>query len=235
MWGPGILLSSVVFYINSTFSNIFIYATLFLISIWSLRIFLHIGKRFINKKEEDRRYSTWRETWKYFYLRSFFQVFVLQGFLMFLMSISVYSILKDSYFVNISSHFVFNFNFLNFVLLFGFLISVFGLMFETISDLQLIKFLKEKSKEISGGNILKTGLWKYTRHPNYFGEITFWFGILVLSTPFLNPLSLLPFFLISYLILYVSGIPMLEKKYEGNPEFEDYKLKTPAFFPNFFK
>lgn len=109
---------------------------------------------------------------------------------------------------------------------FGILISLIGLGFETVADLQLRNFLKLKT-----GGIMKTGLWSLSRHPNYFGEICFWFGIFLASIPFFNLISIIPFLLISFLILKVSGIPMLEKQYEGNLEFENYKKVTPAFFP----
>ena len=76
MWGPGILLAALTSHIISKENNIL---TLIIIGIWAVRIFLHIGVRFLNKKEEDFRYKSWRITWKYFYTRSFFQVFLLQG------------------------------------------------------------------------------------------------------------------------------------------------------------
>ncbi len=248
-WGPGILLSSVTLY----FSNLNIHKNLNLALLviltltlfWAMRIFLHIGIRFINKKAEDFRYKNWRETWKYFYLRSYFQIYILQGFLMFLMSLTIFS------FLNYTNIYINNF----FVIL-GTLISVLGLTFEAVSDIQLNRFIKNKSEKIQGNlsvtniqssEILTTGLWKYTRHPNYFGEISFWFGILTisLSNIFLNfdikntdtyttLFAFVPFFLILFLILKVSGIPMLESKYKDNKEFEIYKNKTPAFFPDFF-
>ena len=76
------------------------------------------------------------------------------------------------------------------------------------------------------------GLWSLTRHPNYFGEVTQWWGIYILSlsVPFGSIFIFSPL-LITGLILFVSGIPMLEKKYEGRPDWEAYAAKTNAFFP----
>jgi steroid 5-alpha reductase family enzyme len=81
---------------------------------------------------------------------------------------------------------------------------------------------------------MTTGLWRHTRRPNYFGEATLWWGvyIIALGSPatwwtFVSPLT------IDFLLLKVSGIPMLEKRYEGNEEFENYKRCTSAFFPWF--
>ena len=77
-----------------------------------------------------------------------------------------------------------------------------------------------------------SGLWAYTRHPNYFGEVTQWWGIFIIALGLpMGWLALLGPLTITLLILKVSGIPMLEKKYAGNPEFEAYKQRTSAFFP----
>lgn len=104
-----------------------------------------------------------------------------------------------------------------------------GFIFETVGDWQLDRFIATKP---APGSILTTGLWKYTRHPNYFGEVTMWWGIWLMVAPlpfsylaFISPLA------ITYLILKVSGIPMLEAKYEGNAAFAAYKARTSAFFP----
>lgn len=104
-----------------------------------------------------------------------------------------------------------------------------GFLFESISDYQLKAF---KSKPEHAGRIMTTGLWKYSRHPNYFGEVVQWWGIFLIALPLsggwitiISPLT------ITYLIRYVSGVPMLESKYAGNAEFDQYKRKTSVFFP----
>jgi steroid 5-alpha reductase family enzyme len=82
------------------------------------------------------------------------------------------------------------------------------------------------------------GLWKYTRHPNYFGEVTMWWGIFLLALMVEFPLGLASIIgpaAITFLILRISGITMLEAKYKGNPEFEVYAERTSAFFPWFPK
>lgn len=220
MWGPGIFLSVFTAYILTQEGS---YVILLIVFLWALRIFLHIGKRFINKQEEDFRYASWRKTWKYFYTRSFFQVFLLQGFLMFLVSSSVVFLVVSK---NASIPPIF---------WIGVVLSCSALLFETIADRQLESFLKQKT-----GGIMQTGLWKYSRHPNYFGEVLFWWGIFLTTISysyefFVNPLSLISPIVITYLILFVSGIPMLEKKYDNNEAFQIYKSKTNAFFPWFPK
>lgn len=108
-----------------------------------------------------------------------------------------------------------------------------GFMFETIGDYQKFMF---KTSHHNEHRIIKTGLWKYTRHPNYFGEALVWWGIFLMSVPsgswyiaIAAPLT------ITYLLLRVSGVAMLEKKYEGNADYELYKQKTSAFIPWFPK
>ena len=227
LWGPGIFLSVLTSFLKTPLDTRYTFPFLVLVFFWALRIFLHIGARFINKKEEDFRYKEWRETWKYFYLRSFLQIFLLQGFLMILVGSSLILVfhMTSTMENKILTAFFYNI---------GILISLFALGFETLADLQLTKFIKNKKMGIEKSEILKTGVWKYSRHPNYFGEVTFWWGIFISLIPFFNPLLLISPLTITYLILYISGIPMLEKKYIGNKEFEDYKKVTPAFFPKFF-
>jgi len=86
------------------------------------------------------------------------------------------------------------------------------------------------------GRIMDRGLWKYTRHPNYFGESLMWWGLWLIAlevpggwTTIVSPI------LITFLLAKVSGVPMLEKRYAGNPEFQAYARRTSAFVPWFPK
>jgi len=115
------------------------------------------------------------------------------------------------------------------VQLVGVLVWSIGFYFETVGDWQMMKF---KGDPKNKGKLMTTGLWSLTRHPNYFGEVTMWWGLflVVVALP-LWYISIISPLLITYLILGVSGIPMLEKKYEGRKDFEEYKRRTAAFFP----
>jgi steroid 5-alpha reductase family enzyme len=111
----------------------------------------------------------------------------------------------------------------------GFLVWGFGFYFESTGDRQLKEFISNPENK---GKIMNKGLWQYSRHPNYFGEVTQWWGIFIiaLSIPgssftIIGPLT------ITILILFVSGIPLLEKKYAGRPDFEEYKKRTSVFVP----
>lgn len=115
----------------------------------------------------------------------------------------------------------------------GVILWLIGFFFETIGDFQLDRFVKKSENQ---GKLMMSGLWRFTRHPNYFGEATMWWGIwlIIVGMP-LTQLALLSPFIITTLLLKVSGIPMLEAKWEGRPDWEEYKKKTSAFFPWFPK
>lgn len=219
-WGLGFIVLAIYNLIASTdFQRTKIILTI-LVALWGLRLVSHITLRNWGKNE-DFRYKEWREKWgKNVILKSYLQVFLLQGLFMFLISLPV----------NLYNRFDGGIATISFI---GLIIWVVGFYFETLGDLQMYLFKRDKNNK---GKIMKYGLWKYTRHPNYFGEVTQWWGIwiLTLGSTFwyigiIGPLT------ISFLILKVSGIPMLEKKYEGNKEFEEYKNKTSAFFPTLSK
>jgi steroid 5-alpha reductase family enzyme len=214
-WGVGFLLMSwSAWYLSSYSITSFICNVL--VSIWALRLTLHIYLR--NKgKPEDFRYANWRKQWKHFYTRSFHQVFLLQGFFLFLIAIPIIEINNKS-----PKEY-------NDVYIIGVVIWLIGFLIEAIADKQLKDFKQDKNNK---GKIITTGLWKYSRHPNYFGEVVLWWGIFIMSASFGNGyFTVISPLLITYLICFVSGIPMLEEKYKGNLEFEEYKKRTSAFFP----
>ena len=84
--------------------------------------------------------------------------------------------------------------------------------------------------------IMDEGLWSMTRHPNYFGEVTMWWGLFIIALSVTHGwVTIISPIVITYLLLKVSGIPMLEAKYKGNAEYEAYQKRTNAFFPWFRK
>lgn len=216
-WGLGfVLLAWVSFYLSGASGARELIVSL-LVSVWGLRLAWHIYKR--NKgKLEDYRYQKWRIDWgRWFYLRSYFQVYLLQGALLFLIVLPVLVINKN--FGSLLGVF-------DFV---GVAVWLIGFYFEAVGDAELARFIKNPENK---GKLLQSGLWAYTRHPNYFGEVVQWWGIwlVALSVPggvftIIGPLT------ITFLILKVSGIPMLEKKMEEHPDFAEYKRRTSMFIP----
>lgn len=192
-----------------------------LITIWGLRLAGHI---FLRKKGEgeDFRYRQWREEWgDTFIWRSFLQIFMLQGIVIFWVVLPALLIINNPG----GGLGVFD--------VAGLLVWLFGFGFEAIGDWQLLRF---KRKSVNRGKIIQSGLWRYTRHPNYFGEAVLWWGLflIALKVPY-GVVAVLSPLLIDVLLLKVSGIPMLEAKYQGNLEFSAYKNRTNALFPWFPK
>jgi steroid 5-alpha reductase family enzyme len=152
-------------------------------------------------------------------LFSYLKVFVLQGFSLLLVAMPILVVSRTSMGEWGAANTI------------GVLIWLLGLSFEIIGDNQLFNFVKTKKP----GEIMTRGLWKYSRHPNYFGEALLWWGIWLVS--FGSPLyifALIGPITISYLLRFVSGVPMAEERYRDNQAFLEYKKKTPALIPNFF-
>lgn len=119
--------------------------------------------------------------------------------------------------------------------LLGLAISVFGIVYESIADQQKFKF---KSDPQNAGKVMRTGLWKYSRHPNYFGEILMWVGVFIFAAFYLSGLefaSVISPLFIFVLLRFFSGVPTLEKKYKDNPEYVEYMASTPMFVPRLWR
>lgn len=220
-WGAGFVLLTLFTMISQgAFTSRSILLALMII-IWGSRLSYHIIRRNWGKPE-DFRYVRWRKEWgQWVTLRAFFQVFMLQGFMMLIIA-SPIILVNASHKAG-----------LNMLDLLGFFIWMIGFYFEAAGDSQLARFKEDPANK---GRIIKTGLWRYTRHPNYFGEVTMWWGVflLAISVPqgwmsVISPLT------ITWLMLFVSGVPMLEKKYENNAEFQAYARQTNRFLPWFPK
>jgi steroid 5-alpha reductase family enzyme len=190
-----------------------------LVVLWGFRLAIHIFLRSIGKAE-DYRYANWRKNWgRRAFIYAFFKVFMLQGLVMLVVSLPIML--------------VFNSNPVEYsvVDLIGVIIFFLGFYFEAVGDYQLAEF---KKKPENKGKIITSGLWKYTRHPNYFGDALVWWGIGILALPTeLGYFGLVSPLLMTFLLVNVSGARMLEKKYEGRPDWEAYKKDTPMFVPRF--
>lgn len=216
-WGMGfILMAWTAFSLSADFGLRGLVVNI-LVSIWGFRLAWHIHSR--NKgKAEDYRYLAWRKEWgAWFYPRSYVQVYLLQGALLFLIVLPVLLIHTNTG------------GALGVLDVVGIAVWMFGFYFEVVGDAQLARFITNPANK---GKLMQGGLWSYTRHPNYFGEVTQWWGLwlIALSVPG-GLLSIVGPLTITFLILKVSGVPLLEKKMEENPEFAEYKRKVSMFFP----
>ncbi|MFZ0685276.1 MAG: DUF1295 domain-containing protein [Terriglobales bacterium] len=192
-----------------------------LVSTWGLRLAWHIHSR-NQGKPEDYRYRAWREEWgRWFYARSYVQVYLLQGALLFLVSLPVLIVNKS-----VGGR-------LGVLDVIGICVWLGGFVFESWGDAQLAQFVRDP---LNRGRILQSGLWRYTRHPNYFGEVAQWWGLGLVALAVRDGwVGMIGPFTITFLILKVSGIPMLEKRLAQNPAFAEYKRKTSVFLPWFPK
>jgi len=188
-----------------------------LVTLWGLRLSIHIALR-SRGKTEDFRYRKWREEWgENVLVISYLRVFLLQGVLLLIIAAPLFVAAAaegpamDGWAA------------------IGTLIWAIGFFFEVVGDEQLRRF---KANPDHRGRIMTSGLWRYTRHPNYFGEALLWWGIFVIVFPAQNGgWGAVGPAVLTLLLLRVSGVPMLEKKYEGNSEFQAYRERTSGFLP----
>jgi steroid 5-alpha reductase family enzyme len=197
---------------------------LVLVSIWGLRLCFYIFLR-NHKKGEDYRYVAMRKKWgKTALIQAYLKVFILQGILLYIISLPI----AFSFYFQSETYSII-------ILIIGILVWLTGILFEAVGDAQLKTFKKDPKNK---GKIMQSGLWKYTRHPNYFGESLLWFGIFITSISMLEPVlfyGIVGPILITLLLLFVSGVPLLEKKYKDNEAFQAYAKKTNKFVPWFPK
>lgn len=216
-WGIGFVIVAVTGYLLMTEKTKAATWVLILVTIWGLRLFFHLAKRNIGKPE-DYRYVNMRKRWgKHFAkLKAYLNVFVLQGVLLCIVALPIF-------FVTTGSEEAFHWwNWL------GVIVWLIGFVFETIGDFQLTLFKRHAEQ----GELLTTGLWSLTRHPNYFGEALGWWGIFLVSLNELrNFWGILGPITITLLLLFVSGVPLLEKKNREKPGYRVYASNTPKFVP----
>ncbi len=189
-----------------------------LVTMWGLRLFVHIYRRY-RSRGEDPRYVAMKAHWgKMATLYSFLEVFLLQGFLLFIIALPVM--------YGITTHGVL---FPTWFDIMGIALWTIGFLFETVGDAELGKFLKNPANK---GHLMTSGLWSITRHPNYFGEVVVWWGIWLVAMAGHAPWwTIAGPLMITYLITHVSGIPMTEARQASHPEFADYKARVSRFIP----
>jgi steroid 5-alpha reductase family enzyme len=222
-WGIGFVLAAISYYLNTEGHFARKELVVGFVLIWGLRLSIYLGWRNWGK-DEDYRYQQFRKNYgahRYWWF-SFFQVFLLQGFLSWLVSVPL---LAAMYYMPNTP--------LNYIDYIAVVLWIIGFLFEAGGDFQLAHF---KGNPENKGTLLQNGFWKYTRHPNYFGDATVWWAFGLFSIAVGNYVSLLGPILMSWLIIKVSGVAMLEKTLKNSkPSYKEYIEKTNAFFPWFPK
>ena len=217
-WGTGFILIGAYYAMTTsegpTFRGLLV---LGLVTIWGLRLALHIGFRNAGSGE-DFRYQRWREeAGANFWWISLLKVFLLQAYVLWIVS----SPLLLAHLGGDEEMSVFG--------VLGVFLWGFGFLFEAVADWQLRRF---KNDPAISGQVMRSGLWSISRHPNYFGEAVLWWGIALIAFPTGGWLSFIGPVMITFLLLKISGVAMLDTAMvERRPGYADYIATTPAFVP----
>jgi steroid 5-alpha reductase family enzyme len=222
-WGLGFVLAAGLYFIKTEGSDTRKTILMALVAIWGLRLTVYLTWRNLGKGE-DFRYREFRRKYgeqRYWWI-SFFQTFLLQGVLMWLISAPL---LGAQYYGTSNTLGVLDYT--------GIIVWIIGFTFETGGDIQLAVF---KSDPANKGKVMDKGFWRYTRHPNYFGDAAVWWGYGFICMAAGSYLPLLGSIIMTLLIIKISGVALLEKTLkEQKPQYREYIEKTSAFFPWFPK
>lgn len=190
-----------------------------LISLWGARIALHIGARNLGHGE-DRRYAALRERdGARFALRSLWSIFGIQAGLAWIVTLPAQAAAADGSPAGLGA-----------VALCGAVLALAGLAYEAVADVQLRRFL---GRPDAAGQVMDRGLWRYSRHPNYFGDAVFWWGTWVVAVEAGSPAwTVVGPLVMTVLLLRVSGVSLLETTIgERRPGYAEYVRRTSAFVP----
>jgi steroid 5-alpha reductase family enzyme len=192
-----------------------------LTTIWGLRLSLYILYRNWGKSE-DFRYQVWRkEAGAAWWWRSFFKVFLLQGILMWIISAPLLAAQFRSAPDRLTV--------LDFI---GAAVWAIGFFFEVAGDFQLARF---KANPANKGKVMDRGVWRLTRHPNYFGDSAQWWGYYLIAASAGGWWTVFSPIIMTLFLLRVSGVTLLEKTLESRPGYKEYIESTSAFIPWFPK
>ena len=217
-WGIGFALIAWMLFLSVQERHPDQWLLVILTSVWALRLSIHLAVRNLGKPE-DFRYRAMRKRWgASFPLVSLLIVFGLQGAVMWFVSLPLQVGLSVTAPRSTTLAVV------------GIALWTVGMFFEAVGDWQLVRF---KSNPENAGRVLDTGLWRYTRHPNYFGDCLVWWGLFLVAFSqsgawwtIISPATM------TFLLLRVSGVSLLEKTLQtSKPEYADYVDRTNAFLP----
>jgi steroid 5-alpha reductase family enzyme len=208
-WGLGFVL--IAWLVELQASSLRSLIITLLVSVWGLRLSTHIWRR-NQGRADDPRYHELSRKWRgNFWVRAYFSIFLLQGALVWMIGLPVVLASQPQ----LSG--------LGWLTVAGGLLWLIGFIIEAIADNQLAGFLHAPDRP----KVLQTGLWRYSRHPNYFGELLQWWGIGIIALQasygwlgLAGPLTL------TILILFISGIPPIERRRQKDPAYRDYQRRT---------
>ncbi|MFC1653256.1 DUF1295 domain-containing protein [Patescibacteria group bacterium] len=212
-YGMTFILLTIYFLISTGTYHSFQNLLSLMVIVWGVRLIAYLLIRIL-KIKKDKRFDQMRENALSFYKFWFFQ------------GVAVWAIMLPTIYVLLEKK---DIGIVPWMVV-GMLIWALGLIIETVSDWQKFVFKNNKKNK---GLWIDSGLWKYSRHPNYFGEILLWWGLFAYASPLLSGLGWFtivgPMF-ITFILMFVSGIPLLEKKYDerhkSNKKYQEYKKST---------
>jgi steroid 5-alpha reductase family enzyme len=222
-WGFGFVVVSSFYFLKSDGNDTRKILIMALVALWGFRLSVYLAWRNIGKGE-DFRYKEFRKKYgeKRYWWISFFQTFLLQGILMWLISAPL---LGAQFYGPDKTIGIFDY--------IGIFFWITGILFEAGGDFQLAIF---KANPANKGKVLDTGFWHYTRHPNYFGDSAVWWGYGFFCLAAGSWLPVLGSILMTLMIIKVSGVFLLEKSLkEQKPQYKEYIERTSVFLPWFPK
>ena len=221
-WGTGFVIANWVYFILSPDGSPTRKVLLaVLVTIWGLRLTIHILTRNWGKPE-DFRYQKWRvEAGKSWWWKSWLRVFLLQSVLLWIISAPLLAVNRAAFPSG-----------LNWIDYLGVIIWLIGFFFESVGDVQLVRFKKDPANK---GKLMTGGVWQYTRHPNYFGDAAQWWGYFLLALACGGWWTIFSPILMTFFLVRVSGVALLEKTMSMREGYQDYIQSTSAFIPWFPK
>lgn len=216
LWPLMFLAGVVVYALTASASGPRTVLVVVLTALWALRLCIHITWRNWGE-DEDRRYQAIRaRNEPGFALKSLYLVFLLQAVLAWLVSLPLLGAANSSTALGVTDYI-------------GAALWITGFYFETVGDWQLARFKRDPANR---GEVMQQGLWRYTRHPNYFGDFCVWWGFFLIALGAGAWWSVIGPAIMTLLLMKVSGVVLLESDIaERRPEYERYVRRTNAFFP----
>jgi steroid 5-alpha reductase family enzyme len=216
MWSLFLLLAAIIYALNVDNFNLRAVLILFLVSLWALRLCIYLTWRNWGPHEDHRYVAIRNNNLPHFWFSSLYIVFGLQALLAWIISMPLFGAIESNV----------NFNYLDVL---GITLFAIGFIWEVTADWQLSIF---KSEPHNHGKVLDAGVWRYCRHPNYFGECCVWWGFYLLALAAGAWWSVVAPLLMTLLLLKVSGVALLEKDIaERRPAYLVYIKSTNAFIP----
>ena len=183
--------------------------------LWASRLSIHIAWRHRGQPEDPRYQAIRQRNQPHFQWKSLYLVFGLQALLGWVVALPLMAAVASPARWNVFDAL-------------GLVLAAFGLAYEATADAQLARFRADPGNR---GKVMDRGLWRTSRHPNYFGECCFWWGMWLVAAAAGAWWTVISPLLMTVLLLKVSGVPLLERNLDHRPGYADYVRRTPAFVP----